>query len=321
MKIIITGCLGFIGSHFTRYCLEKGHEVLGIDCGTYAANFDLSSEFLDYKNFSFKGKDINDLTCDEIGGWNFLINFAAESHVDNSITNSTDFIESNISGVCNILDCLKLIPKDARPFFIQISTDEVYGDSYHKSTPGSTLHPSNPYAATKASADMLVKAWSRTYDIDYFIVRMTNNYGPGQHKEKLIPKTFHCFTRDLKLPLHNKGKPIRDWLHVLDTCDGIYKLLSVTEEYKNTIWHFAGGDERRNIDTVYIIMNAIFPGSCVSKKTLVESSFWLDFSYSRPGQDKRYRISDKKTRDALGWKPKRNFEEEIQKMAEEYKNG
>ena len=191
MKIVyITGCLGFIGSYVTRECLKKGWYVYGIDKMTYASNIASLDEFLSYPTFKFEKKDICEI--ERLVDCDIFINTAAETHVDNSIRKSEDFIHSNINGVYNILEVLKIYRKEGYilPTFIHFSTDEVYGDigdGVHTET--DILKPSNPYSATKAAADQLIIAWARTYDIPYVIIRPTNNYGVGQYVEKLIPKT------------------------------------------------------------------------------------------------------------------------------------
>jgi len=216
--VYITGCLGFIGSHITRKCLNLGWYVKGVDKITYASNPDVLIEFKRHPNFSFVRCDINDLKflydCD------YIINTAAETHVGNSIVDSTDFIHSNINGVHNLLELIKNHRGEhiKKPIFLHFSTDEVYGDidaGAHTET--DLLKPSNPYSATKASADMLITAWNRTYNLPYIIVRPTNNYGIGQYIEKLIPKTIKNLNLNTKVPLHNNGTPIRNWLHADDT--------------------------------------------------------------------------------------------------------
>ena len=192
MKVVyVTGCLGFIGSYVTRKCLQRGWYVKGVDKMTYAANKTLLAEFKQYDNFSFVHCDINDLKflydCD------YVINTAAETHVGNSIASSAEFVKSNIDGVHNLLELIKNHrgENSSKPTLIHFSTDEVYGDieeGYHDEK--HLLKPSNPYSATKAAADMLVTAWSRTYNLPYIIVRPTNNYGIGQYVEKLIPKAL-----------------------------------------------------------------------------------------------------------------------------------
>ena len=204
--IYITGCLGLIGSYLTKCCLKKGWYVRGIDKITYAARPQLLNEFDKYNNFSFEKNDICNIKtlidCD------YIINTAAETHVDNSIRESESFLHSNVNGVYNILEVLRKYKREGSvsPTFIHFSTDEVYGDiidGEHIET--DILKPSNPYSATKAAADQLILAWARTYKINYVIVRPTNNYGIGQYVEKLIPKSCKYLTLKRKIPLHNKN--------------------------------------------------------------------------------------------------------------------
>lgn len=313
MKIVyITGCLGFIGSYITRLCLKKGWFVKGVDKITYAANKELLKEFEQYKNFSFVQCDINDLTflydCD------YIINTAAETHVGNSIANSDDFISSNINGVHNILDLIKNYRQENKkiPILLHFSTDEVYGDiieNTHKET--DLLKPSNPYSATKAAADMLILAWNRTYNIPYVIVRPTNNYGIGQYVEKLIPKACKYLTINRKIPLHNNGTPVRNWLHAEDTANAIIKIIE--SGVKNEIYNIAGGFEQSNLDTVKKILSTIL------KTDNYNISDYVDMSYSRAGQDVRYALDDSKLR-SLGWSPEKNFDNELSQIVQYYKN-
>jgi len=311
--VYITGCLGFIGSYVTRECLNKGWYVKGIDKITYAAQPNLLEEFNKYEKFSFEQKDICDL--DRLIECDYFINTAAESHVDNSIRKSEEFLHSNINGVYNILELLKQYSKKEGgicPVLLHFSTDEVYGDidtGEHIET--DILKPSNPYSATKAAADQLILAWARTYNIPYIIVRPTNNYGIGQYVEKLIPKTCKFLTVGRKIPLHNDGTPVRNWLHANDTAKGVIKIIE--SEIKNEIFNIAGGFEQSNIITVEkIISNYIghLPGNYKEK--------YLDFSVQRPGQDIRYALNDNKLR-SLGWKPEVNFDSVIGKIVEYYK--
>ena len=311
MKVVyITGCLGFIGSYVTRICLEKGWYVKGVDKITYAANKDLLDEFKQYSNFSFVHCDINDLKflydCD------YIINTAAETHVGNSIANSDEFVHSNINGVHHLLELLKNYRQETSktPILLHFSTDEVYGDieeGTHIET--DLLKPSNPYSATKAAADMLVLAWGRTYNLPYIIVRPTNNYGMGQYVEKLIPKSCKYLHLGRKIPLHNNGTPIRNWLHAADTAEAVVTIIE--RDVKNEIYNIAGGFEQSNIDTI--------------KKLLKEYNNtenidgYIDWSYSRTGQDVRYALDDSKLR-ALGWKPKIIFDEELPNIIKYYKN-
>lgn len=309
--VYVTGCLGFIGSHITRKCLERGWYVKGVDKITYAANSELLAEFNNYPNFSFLHCDINDLKflyeCD------YIINTAAETHVGNSISNAVDFLKSNIDGVYNILELIKNYRQETsvKPILLHFSTDEVYGDiSDGDHTELDTLKPSNPYSATKAAADMLIMAWHRTYNLPYVIVRPTNNYGVGQYVEKLIPKTCKYLNIGKKIPLHNNGSSLRNWLHVEDTADAVITIIE--EGVKNEIYNIAGGFEQSNINTVKSILSVYN----INDEDINE---YIDFSYSRPGEDVRYALDDSKLR-KLGWEPKRIFSESILQIANFYKN-
>jgi dTDP-glucose 4,6-dehydratase len=308
--ICITGCLGFIGSHFVDLCLEDGWRVFGIDKCTYASNNYLIDEFSANNNFTFLKKDIRLL--DRLPECDYIVNFAAESHVQNSIGNSDSFLSSNVIGVQNILNLISQKPRNAgeRPVFIQISTDEVYGDiecGEHLSD--DRLVPSNPYSASKAAADMLILAWGRTYDIKYNIIRPTNNYGIRQHFEKLIPLVVKNINRGRKICLHNGGEPIRNWLHVKDTAEGVMAV--VKSDCENEIFNISGGFEQKNSDTVRAVMHAIDP------KLLFEDNVELD--QVREGQDVRYAVDDSKLR-ALGWAPSRVFAEEIGGIVDFFKD-
>ena len=283
---------------------------------TYASNRYLLEEFKSYDSFSFIKSDINDLKflyeCD------YVINTAAETHVGNSIANSDDFVHSNINGVHNLLELIKNYRQESsnKPIFLHFSTDEVYGDITEGAhTETDLLKPSNPYSATKAAADMLVLAWARTYSLPYVIVRPTNNYGAGQYVEKLIPKACKYLHLGRKIPLHNNGTPIRNWLHAEDTARAIIKIIESGVE--NEIYNIAGGYEQSNYDTVQKVITEYFNtdklqfGGSVNK--------YLDLSHSRVGQDVRYALDDSKLR-ALGWKPQAKFNEELKNIIEYYKN-
>lgn len=314
--LYITGCLGFIGSCFTKKALEKGWKVYGVDKMTYASNKNLLEVFQSYKNFIFFKEDIKNLSfledCD------YVINFAAESHVENSITDSTSFIDTNIIGTKNILDLIKKKHGNVgqKPLMFHISTDEVYGDiedGQHSEL--DQLKPSNPYSASKASADMLVMSWARTYDIEYIILRPTNNYGKYQYPEKLIPLSVKNLLRNKKIRLHNNGTPVRNWLHVEDTSEAIFTILSKYESDRqnivNQIYNVSGGFEQTNKDTLTKIIK------CLLGEENIEA--YVDFSYNRKGQDVRYSLNDDKLK-RLGWSPKKNFDLEISEIVEFYKN-
>jgi len=314
MKVVyVTGCLGFIGSYVTRLCLEKGWYVKGIDKITYAANKNLLNEFKQYENFSFVHCDINDLKflyeCD------YIINTAAETHVGNSIANSDEFVHSNVNGVHHLLELIKNYRQETSktPILLHFSTDEVYGDINNGAhTEVDLLKPSNPYSATKAAADMLVLAWGRTYNVPYIIVRPTNNYGIGQYVEKLIPKACKYLHLGRKIPLHNNGTPVRNWLHAADTAKAVITIIE--SDVKNEIYNIAGGFEQSNYDAVEKIIKEYFNSS-----NIYPISQHLDLSFSRMGQDVRYALDDSKLR-ALGWEPKMNFDIELNNIVDYYKN-
>jgi dTDP-glucose 4,6-dehydratase len=277
---------------------------------TYAANKTLLEEFKKYDNFSFVECDINDLKflyeCD------YIINTAAETHVGNSIASSNEFVKSNIDGVHNLLELIKNYRGEntQKPILIHFSTDEVYGDieeGEHIET--DILKPSNPYSATKAAADMLVMAWGRTHEVPYIIVRPTNNYGIGQYVEKLIPKTCKYLKLGKKVPLHNGGSPIRNWLHARDTANAVITIIEAG--VKNEIYNICGGFEQSNKITVEKILKEYFGN--------VNLYSYIDTTYLRKGQDVRYALNDNKLR-ALGWKPEAEFDNELPAIVDYYKN-
>ncbi len=306
MKLVyVTGCLGFIGYHVTKRCLDLGWYVIGVDKETYAANLQFLPELKSYPKFKYIKSDINDieyiLDCD------YVINTAAESHVDNSISGSEVFLRSNINGVHNLLQNLKK-NKFKVPVFLHFSTDEVYGDieqGSHFET--DMLKPSNPYSATKAAADMLVSAWARTHGIPWVIVRPTNNYGIGQYVEKLIPKAVKSLTIGRRIPLHENGTPRRTWLHVSDTARAITTIIEsgVTGE----IFNISGNYETDNMTIARKIIELHTETTDYDKH--------LDLTWSRPGQDVRYSIDDSKLQ-KLGWRAEANFYNELEKIVEYY---
>ena len=308
--VVITGCLGLIGHYVTRKCLMKGWKVYGIDKCTYAANLNFLKDFEMFDNFTFINEDISQLKylpdCD------YVINIAAESHVGNSIIDSSNFIQSNIVGVKNLLDLIRNKPSNvmSRPIFFHFSTDEVYGDiEKGEHIESDILKPSNPYSASKASADMLIFAWARTYDLRYVILRPTNNYGIGQYPEKLIPISVKMLQRGKKIRLHDEGEPIRNWLHSDDTANAVMKIIE--SGVYNEIFNVAGGFEQKNKDTVKKIISCFF-------KDDRNYEDYVDLDYKRLGQDVRYALNDDKLR-SLGWEPINSFDEEIQSIVDYYK--
>ena len=309
--VYVTGCLGFIGSYVTRECLKKGWHVRGIDKITYASNVNVLDEFKNYENFIFEQKDINDIKflyeCD------YIINTAAETHVGNSLVKSEEFVSSNIKGVYNLLELIRNYRAESKhlPILLHFSTDEVYGDitnGEHLET--DILKPSNPYSATKAAADQLITAWGRTYDIPYVILRPTNNYGIGQYVEKLIPKSIKYLQLGKKIPLHNGGTPIRNWLHAQDTANAVIKIIE--NKVINEIYNICGGFEQTNLDTVSKLITLYHTNS------LKRINEYLDLDIVRKGQDVRYALNDNKLR-TLGWEPEMDFDIELPNIINYYK--
>lgn len=308
--VYVTGCYGFIGSYVTRQCLDQGWYVRGIDKSTYAADPRNLGNYINNNRFETQYIDIRDLNhlyeCD------YIINCAAETHVDNSIAGSKVFLDSNVEGVYNLLELIRLKGGHKMPILLHFSTDEVYGDitqGSHKET--DILKPSNPYSATKASADMLIQAWHRTHNIPYVIVRPTNNYGIGQYVEKLIPRSIKCLNLGQKIPLHNNGKPVRTWLHAADTADAVIHIIK--NNFKNKIFNIGGSEEYTNIEVVNQILNRYLE----TENYNIDN--YVDFTWSRPGQDIRYSLNDSLLR-STGWVPKRKLFEEIPNIVKHYKD-
>lgn len=303
MKILITGGAGFIGGNFCHYMLEKHpeDEYVCLDALTYAGNMETLADIMDKPNFKFvKGnicdKELVDNLFEE-EKFDVVINFAAESHVDRSIENPKVFLESNIIGVQTLMDaCRKYDVKR----YHQVSTDEVYGDLpldrpdllFHEDTP---IHTSSPYSASKASADLLVQAYHRTFKLPVTISRCSNNYGAYQFPEKLIPLIIKKAQNDEPLPVYGKGENVRDWLHVLDHCSAID--LIVRNGKVGEVYNIGGHNERTNLEVVKTIL-----------KVLGKPESLITYVTDRPGHDRRYAIDPTKMETELGWKPIYNFD-------------
>ncbi len=306
MRLLVTGGAGFIGSNFVRYMLDKypDIEIINFDKLGYGSNLNNIKD-LDKERHKFIKGDINDYnTISEIiKNVDGIVHFAAETHVDRSISNPYSFIESNILGIYTILESIR--KKNPEINFVYISTDEVYGDILEGSfTENSRLMPSSPYSASKAAGDMLVLGYSRTYNLNVKIVRCTNNYGPYQFPEKLIPKTIIRALNDLKIPIYGTGENVRDWLYVEDHCRGIDTVLNKGE--KKEIYNISANSEKKNIEVVKTILSI-----------LNKDDNMIEFVDDRPGHDVRYSLNSDKLRE-LGWKPKYNFEEGISKTVNWY---
>lgn len=305
-KMLITGGAGFIGSNFIHYILSKynDYQVINLDKLTYAANLENLKDIEDNKNYKFIHGDIADkefiFKLFEDKKFDIVINFAAESHVDNSILNPQIFTITNILGTQVLLDaCRKYNIKR----FHQVSTDEVYGelpldDKNILFTEKTPLNPSSPYSASKASADMLVKSYYRTYSLPITISRCSNNYGPYQHLEKLIPLMISKAINNDNLPVYGNGLNVRDWLHVYDHCTAID--LIIHEGKIGEIYNIGGNNEKSNIDVVKIIL-----------KELGKSEKLIKYVNDRPGHDLRYAIDSTKIKTTLNWKPVYSFEKGI----------
>jgi dTDP-glucose 4,6-dehydratase len=300
--IMITGGLGFLGKYLVKRCLDLGHYVINIDCVNYAADRIIREEFARHPNYRCIETDIGAL--DHLPECDAIVNLAAESHVDASISNSSKFCSSNILGVQRLLELVRQKQATDRPRYIQISTDEVYGeaiDSSHLET--DILRPSNPYSATKASADMLVMSWARTYYLDCNIIRPTNFYGLHQYPEKLIPKSCARLKRGRPALLHGNGNYVRCWLHVEDAVDAI---LTVLEKGKpNMIYNAGGNDYLKNIEIVRSLARIL---------GTPENNAWI-FTEDRLGQDHRYSVDSSRLR-SLGWQPQRVFDRELEQIVQ-----
>tara|TARA_R100000315_G_scaffold56221_1_gene30502 strand:+ start:1387 stop:2280 length:894 start_codon:yes stop_codon:yes gene_type:complete len=290
MRFVVTGGRGFIGSHFVEEALRMGHSVVDIDKITYCAHSNLPWD--NHKNYKLIKQDITELkhlpSCD------VLINFAAESHVDNSINETAPFVRSNILGVHNLLELVRGKKEYDRPLFFQISTDEVYGDSLEKYfAEEDRLNPSNPYSASKAAAEMLVLSYNKTYGMDYVITRSTNNYGERQYHEKLIPKIQDCIKHSRKVPIHGTGEYVRDWLYVKDNIDALFTIID--RKITNEILNIGANNHLQNLEVVDTVLgwHSLTPLNMVQ------------FVENRWGQDIKYAVDCTKM-EKLGWKPKYN---------------
>lgn len=312
--VYVTGCLGFIGFYVAKKCMEQGWHVIGVDSETYAANRDRINELYDiagnnYVEFQLLSKDINDL--ERIVDCDYVINCAAETHVDNSIDGSDVFLKSNINGVHHLLKLITAKGRYGMPIFLHFSTDEVYGDIMDGSfTEEHLLHPSNPYSATKAAADQLILAWARTHAVPYVIVRPTNNYGSGQYVEKLIPKAVKFLQLGRKVPLHLGGTPRRTWLHVEDTAEAVIHIINTGTV--NEIYNIPGNFEISNLEVVQAVVKE-FHGSDANVDD------YINTNYERPGADLRYSINGKKLK-TIGFESKRDFYKEIVDIVKYHKD-
>ncbi len=309
MRIIVTGGAGFIGSHLVLSLVREGHHVLNIDKLTYAANIDYLAPVLDNSLYSFAKLDICDKSAisDAIEAYqpDMLMHLAAESHVDRSIDNADSFIQTNLVGTASLLSSALSYysAKKTGDFkFIHVSTDEVYGDLQAedpKFCEESNYKPNSPYSASKAGSDHLARAWYRTYDLPVIITHCSNNYGPHQHDEKLIPTVIAKAVSGQSIPVYGNGQNVRDWIHVHDHVAGL--MCVVTSGKKGETYNFGGDNEIRNIDLVHKIC-AILD----EKRPLQGGKSYagqISFVTDRKGHDIRYAVNNDKSQRDLRWKP------------------
>lgn len=311
MRLIVTGGAGFIGSNFIRYVLEDrpDYSVINFDALTYAGNLENLSRLDENPRYQFVRGDV--AAVDQVktllqGGVDAIINFAAESHVDRSIMDANSFVKTNIIGTQVLLEAARKIPGLR---FIQISTDEVYGSLgvQGKFRENSPLAPNSPYAASKASADLLARAYHMTYGVDVIVTRCCNNYGPHQFPEKLIPlMTLNAINND-KLPVYGNGLYSRDWIHVLDHSRAIVLILEKGQG--GEIYNIGANHEETNLDLVHRIL-----------RILKKPKSLIDFVRDRPAHDRRYAVDASRLRDELGWRPKVPFEKGLRETIKWYKD-
>ena len=332
--ILVTGCAGFIGSNFVPYFIDKYEEynIVNLDLLTYAGNLENLKEIENHPRYKFiKGdicnRELVEFIFDEydVRG---VIHFAAESHVDNSIKNPGVFIETNVNGTFTLLDVAKnkwmekpfIYKKDYKGCrFHHISTDEVYGtlnetDLFTEDTP---YAPNSPYSASKASSDMIVRSYQETYGLNTVITNCSNNYGPKQHDEKLIPTIIRKALAGKAIPIYGDGKNIRDWLYVLDHCKGIDLVYHTGKEAN--VYNIGGRNERTNLQIVDAI-TSILDEKVPPKKSIGKESYkeLITFVEDRAGHDRRYAIDATKLEIELGWKADENFESGIVKTVDWY---
>lgn len=308
VKVLVTGGAGFIGSNFVRYMLDTHphYEIVNLDALTYCGNLENLSGVEENPNYTFIKGDITDkdLVFGIVEDVDLIVNFAAESHVDRSIEDPAIFIKSNVLGTQTLLDAAQKLGVEK---FLQISTDEVYGSLgeegyFQENTP---LAPNSPYSASKAAADLMVRAYHKTFKLPMNITRCSNNYGPYQFPEKLIPLMISNALENKSLPVYGDGLHVRDWLHVYDHCTAIDLVLHQGKD--GEVYNIGGNNEKKNIELVELIL-----------KILDKPESLINYVDDRPGHDRRYAIDSSKIQRELGWNPKYTFEVGISETIEWY---
>ncbi len=306
-KIIVTGGLGFIGSNLIDLLIKKNYYVINVDKVTYSSNFYNIREFKKSKKYCFIKCDIKKKKLKNIL-FKFkpcgIFNLAAETHVDRSIESPESFIQSNIVGVFNLLECFKEFTKKYKSKLIHISTDEVYGDILTGRTSEKYAYqPSSPYAASKAASDHLVSSYVRTYKIPAMITNCSNNYGPKQHPEKLIPKLIYNILNNKPLPIYGKGTNSREWIYVKDHCEALIRVFN-----KGKIGEFYNIGSNKNLNNLQVTKELLKNSKKIIK---LGKKVKISFVKDRPGHDVRYALNSKKIKNKLGWFPKTNFRQGI----------
>lgn len=306
MRLLVTGGAGFIGSNFVHHVLEKHDtdEVVTLDALTYAGSRENLEGVLDDPRHEFVEGDVRDgdLVTGLVEGVDAVVNFAAESHVDRSIDGAKPFVSTNVHGTQTLLDAAVAADVDR---FLQVSTDEVYGQILEGTfSEEDRLDPRNPYAATKAGADLLARSYETTHDLPVLVTRTCNNFGPRQHHEKLIPKFVRNAAAGERLPVYGDGSNVREWLYVTDNCRALDRVLR--EGQPGEIYNVGSGMERTNLEVTEAILDVV--GGDEAQISFVED---------RPGHDQRYALDTAKV-EALGWEPEWGFEEALERTAAYY---
>lgn len=307
MRLLVTGGMGFIGSNFIRHYLERHQEarIVNVDALKAGSNPE-SLRGIDEERYTFVEGDISDrlLMADLVEKADAVVNFAAETHVDRSISGPEPFLASNVGGTFSILQALRTRNPGAR--LVHISTDEVYGDVLSGSfRETDALRPSSPYSASKAASDVFVSAYARTYGLSAMITRCTNNYGPRQFPEKLIPKAIIRVNTSLKVPIYGTGDNVRDWIFVLDHCRAVEMVLEAGEA--GEVYNVSSGEERTNLAVVRALLEILGKGEEA-----------IEFVEDRPGHDVRYSLDSSKIRRELGWRPDWGFREGMEETVRWY---
>ena len=315
-KIIVTGGLGFIGSNLIDILIKKKFFVINLDKITYSSNFYNTKNFKNLKNYKFIKCDISDKKILNILNKykpSCIFNLAAETHVDRSIDNPDNFIKSNIVGVYNLLECFKNFSKRYKSKLVHISTDEVYGDVLNgRSSEIYQYKPSSPYAASKAASDHLVSSYVRTYKINAVVTNCSNNYGPKQHPEKLIPKLIYNILNNKTLPIYGKGLNSREWIYVKDHCEALIKVYQKGKA--GSFYNIGSNKNLNNLEVTKKLLNI------AKNKINIGKNVKINFVKDRPGHDVRYALNSNKIKKELNWKPKINFSEGIKLTFDWYNN-